>query len=95
MSHTRHPSFSSVYFNLSQGDGAPRGSWNSDENFEFVSDFTAAHSVDQGDGGPSVTLTTEESNAVQLMATRGTSDPDANPVTGAELDMDEMDRTVP
>jgi Mn-containing catalase len=31
------PRFTNVYFNMSQGDGDIRGSWNSDENFEFVS----------------------------------------------------------
>lgn len=84
------PRFASVYFNLSQGEGDARGPWNSDENFQFVDNFAKAHSVDQGDGTASVQLTTEEGNAVQLMAARGKSDPAANPLTGADLGKDKL-----
>lgn len=78
------PRFTDTYFNLSQGDGDMTGSWNSPTNFEFVSDFAEAHSID-GDGQAEVTLTDEENAAVSAMAARTTSDPVADPMTGADL----------
>lgn len=77
------PRFTSVYYNLSQGEGDMRGSWNSDENFEYVAEPTPA--VDGGDGAPSVSLQADEVNVLQAMVARTVSDPAANPQTGAEL----------
>ncbi len=42
--------YTDVYYNMSQGDD-PRGSWNSDENFNYVAEPMPA--VDGGDGGDS------------------------------------------
>jgi Mn-containing catalase len=41
--------YTNTYYNMSEGDD-PRGSWNSDENFEYVADPQPA--VDGGDGWP-------------------------------------------
>src|SRR5690606_30994217 len=41
-----NPAFTSVYFNMSQGEGDMRGSWNSDKNFEYVSDREKQLAVD-------------------------------------------------
>lgn len=78
------PRFTSTYFNLSQGEGDLTGSWNSPENFEVVSDFQEAHSID-GDGQANTALTEKQRLAVSAMATRTASDPGINPTTGAEL----------
>lgn len=78
------PRFTNTYFNLSQGEGEMTGSWNSPQNFEVVSDFADAHSID-GDGQAEVGLTPEESAAVEAMALRTQSDPAAHPATGADL----------
>lgn len=78
------PRFTNTYFNLSQGEGDTSGSWNSPENFEVVSDFQDAHSID-GDGQAQAGLTEKENLAVMAMATRTASDPEIDPTTGAEL----------
>jgi Mn-containing catalase len=82
------PEFSSVYYNLSQGEGDTRGPWNSDENFEYVSEREQQRAVDGGDGLATVELDSEETEAVTQAALRTTSDPQSDPVTGAELGMD-------
>jgi Mn-containing catalase len=78
--------FTNVYFNMSQGEGDARGPWNSDENFEFVSDRDAQHSVDGG-GDASVALTSDEKTLLEQLALRTASDPTSDPMTGAELGM--------
>ena len=72
---------------MSQGDGADdlQGSWNSGELWERVSDREAQTAVDGGDGGGTVDLDAREQAAVQTMALRTLSDPEARPTTGAEL----------
>ncbi|MFJ3464179.1 manganese catalase family protein [Achromobacter spanius] len=78
------PRFASVYFNMSQGDGDTRGPWNSDANFEYISDREEQGAID-GDGMPNVNLTEDEVLALQAMAARTASDPSSDPVTGTEL----------
>jgi Mn-containing catalase len=80
------PRFTNVYFNMSQGEGDARGPWNSDENFEFVSERDQQHSLD-GSGEASVVLTKEEEKLVEQLAARTASDPTSDPMTGAELGM--------
>ncbi|RTZ45582.1 manganese catalase family protein [Candidimonas sp. SYP-B2681] len=79
------PRYASVYFNMSQGAGDMRGSWNSDDNFEYVSEGEQNDSADSGEGDATVELDTDEVTVVNAMALRTRSDPDVNPVTGAEL----------
>jgi Mn-containing catalase len=81
------PEFADVYVNTSQGDGDMRGSWNSDENFDFVTDREEFLAMDGGDGLPSIKLSGEERMAVEQMAARTRSNPDINPETGAGLGM--------
>lgn len=82
------PEFADLYVNTSQGDGDMRGSWNSDENFNYVSDRDQFLALDGDDGMPSVKLTGKERSAVEAMAMRTRSNPDINPETGANLGMD-------
>jgi Mn-containing catalase len=77
--------YKSIYFNMSQGAGDLRGAWNSDDNFEFVSDREQQAAVDGGDGMAHVTLTETESADVENMAIRTQSDPTADPMTGVQL----------
>jgi Mn-containing catalase len=79
------PEFEEMYVNTSQGDGDMRGPWNSDENFDYVSDPEQFTAVDGGDGVPSVVLDPMEERTVLAMAARTASDPATNPVTGVEL----------
>lgn len=67
---------------MSEGEDV-RGSWNSDENFDYVSDPFPA--VDGGDGNASINLTAKQDAMIKAMATRLKSDQDINPVTGVEL----------
>ena len=75
--------YANVYYNMSAGEGDMRGSWNSDENFEFVAD--PAPAVDGADGSASVTLPSDQATDLANMASRTASDPSLNPTTGAEL----------
>ena len=77
--------FSSVYFNLSQGAGDQRGPWNDGEQWEVVSDPVEAQAVDGGSGEATVVLSDEEATVLQAMAMRTASDPESDPLTGAEL----------
>ena len=79
------PQFEEMYVNTSQGEGDMRGPWNSDDNFDYVSDPGQFTAVDGGDGVPSIVLSPMEERVVVAMAERTTSDPAANPVTGIEL----------
>lgn len=74
--------YANTYFNMSAG-GEVRGSWNSDENFDYVADPQPA--VDGGDGLASVTLPADQQAALDSMIVRNQSDTAVNPVTGAEL----------
>lgn len=74
--------YASVYYNMSAGDDL-RGSWNSDENFNYVADPGPA--VDGGDGLASVQLPPDQAANVKNMALRTASDPSVNPVTGTDI----------
>jgi Mn-containing catalase len=80
------PRFTNVYFNMSQGNGDSRGPWNAEENFEFVTGGDAQKSVD-GDGDAAVTLTQTEQDVLEQLVVRTASDPESDPLTGAELGM--------
>lgn len=79
------PEFEEMYVNTSQGEGDMRGPWNSDDNFDYVSDRDAFVAVDGGDGVPAVSLSPAEERVVAAMAARTASDPASNPLTGVEL----------
>lgn len=83
------PKFARVYFNMSQGDVETRGPWNSDENFQYVSDPAEQQAVDGGGGDGSVGLSSKEKSAVTALAKRTASDTTLDPMTGAELGMGE------
>lgn len=63
--------------------GEVRGSWNSDENFNYVANPTPA--VHGGDGSASVTLPSDQKANVDNLAMRTASDPSVNPVTGTDI----------
>jgi Mn-containing catalase len=84
------PRFTNVYFNMSQGEGDTRGPWNSDENFEYVSERDQQCAVDGGDGAAQVNISEVESVAVEQLALRTRSDPDSDPITGAMLGAGEV-----
>ena len=82
------PQFTSVYFNMSTGDGDMSGSWNNGENWTVV-DAADAAAVDGGSGLASVKTTEAEMDALTMMAARTQSNPAIEPLTGAELGMRE------
>lgn len=77
--------FTDMYVNTSQGEGDLRGPWNSDENFQYVSNGETYLAMDGGDGMPSVKLNAQQRECVQAMQKRTKSDPKGNPTTGADL----------
>ena len=79
------PEFANAYVNTSQGDGEVRGSWNSDENFNYIADREAHLAMDGGDGLSSVKLQPGQKEVLKQMATRTKSDPSIDPPTGADL----------
>ena len=83
------PRFTNVYFNMSQGETDARGPWNQGEKWEYVSDRDRQAAVDGGDGYASVNLTEEEKTTILQVAMRTASNPNSDPLTGAELGSDE------
>ena len=81
------PRFSSVYFNMSQGEGEARGPWNQGGDWNFITDRDQQAAVDGGDGAAAVMLPEADIELLRNLAARTASDPDAQPMTGAELGM--------
>jgi Mn-containing catalase len=81
------PRFSNVYFNMSQGEGEMRGSWNQGAQWDYISDREKQVAVDGGSGAAGVMLQEKDAEVLRELATRTQSDPSAEPVTGAELGM--------
>jgi Mn-containing catalase len=79
------PEFANTYVNTSQGEGDMRGPWNSDENFQYVSDREQMLAMDGGSGMPEVSMGDNERSVLMQMAKRTHSNPSINPETGAEL----------
>lgn len=79
------PRFTDTYFNASQGEGDARGPWNQGEKWEFVEEPADMSAVDGGDGTASVKLPAADTRALNKMMRRTASQPDVEPVTGAEL----------
>ena len=78
------PQFTDKYYNMSQGEGDMRGSWNG-EKWEYISEGTEMAPVDSGDGLATVKMSKAEATPGQKAAARTQSDPKEDPVTGAEL----------
>jgi Mn-containing catalase len=81
------PRFANTYFNMSQGPGEMRGSWNQGENWDFVTDREKQMAVDGGTGEAEVRLPAKNVDVLKQMAERTMSDPNVDPTTGAELGM--------
>jgi Mn-containing catalase len=79
------PEFANLYVNTSQGEGDMRGPWNSDDNFQFLSDREKMLAMDGGSGLPEVSMTEDQRAELMQMAQRTRSDPSGNPETGADL----------
>lgn len=79
------PRFANVYFNMSQGEGDMRGPWNSDAEFEYVTERADQQAVDGGDGQATVGLDDDEAQNLEAMAMRTASDPGSDPMTGVDL----------
>lgn len=80
-----HPDFADKYFNMSQGEGDMRGSWNEGEQWEFVDAREDQAAVDGGDGLASVRMGQEDAELLAAAAARTASDPSMDPITGADL----------
>jgi Mn-containing catalase len=76
------PEFTNVYYNMSQGDEAPRGPWNEGPAWEFVESPQPA--VDGGDGQATVKSPLGDIKVLQAMASRTASDTGSDPTMGAE-----------
>jgi Mn-containing catalase len=81
------PQFTDVYYDMSQGEAEAEveGPWNSGENWEVVSDRDAQAAVDGGDGSATVKLAKGDKAVLEQLAVRTLSDPEGDPITGAEL----------
>lgn len=74
--------YATTYYNMSTGDDV-RGSWNADDNFDYVADPQPA--VDGGDGLAHLTLPDAQQANLDALRSRTASDREVNPVTGADL----------
>jgi Mn-containing catalase len=83
------PEFTNTYYDMSQGNGAPepdvKGSWNSGDEWEHVSNRDEQAAVDGGDGSASVELPKKDEALLTKIAERTASRIDVDPTTGAEL----------
>lgn len=77
------PEFTSLYFNMSQGEEDRRGPWNEGDQWEFVASPQPA--VDGGDGTAQVMLPAKQAKTLLQMAKRTASDPTLDSITGADL----------
>jgi len=77
--------FSSVYYNMSQGEGDARGPWNEGKLWDYVSSRDDQVAVDGGDGTADVELSEDELQLDTALAARTASDVTVDPPTGAEL----------
>lgn len=80
-----HPDFADKYYNMSQGEGDASGPWNTGEQWDTVDEREAQMAVDGGDGRAEVALPADEEKAVETFAARTRSEPESDPLTGADL----------
>jgi len=76
------PEVNRTYFNMSHG-GEMRGSWNEGQDWIYVDQPEPA--VDGGDGMATVQLDEQSAAAAEAMKARTLSNPELQPLTGAEL----------
>jgi Mn-containing catalase len=76
------PEFTNTYFNMS-GEPNVRGPWNQGDQWEYVENPQPA--VDGGDGTASVALSAKDQELLEQLKLRTQSDPDSDPITGADL----------
>ncbi|MDB5596401.1 MAG: Mn-containing catalase [Hyphomicrobiales bacterium] len=79
------PEFADLYVNTSKGDGDVDGPWNSGEQWRRLEDVEGSIPLDGGDGMASVKLSATEKKAADALFMRTMSDPESNPLTGADL----------
>ena len=77
------PEFTDTYFNMSQGDGDLKGSWNTGGDWIYMESPQPA--VEGGDGSASVELSSKDQKTLDQMKERTMSDPSVDPKTGADL----------
>lgn len=77
--------YADLYVNTSQGPGDSEGPWNTGDQWKKLDKVEESIPLDGGDGMASVTLKGRERQAVEAMAERTMSDPEAKPLTGADL----------
>lgn len=77
-----NPEFTNKYYNMS-GEPNVRGPWNQGDEWEYVESPEPA--VDGGDGSASVDLPPNDVEVLESLKLRTMSDPQANPITGADL----------
>ena len=74
-----------MYVNTSQGEGDTQGPWNTGPQWNRVDDIEDQIPLDGGDGLASVKLKAPEKKALAAMGKRTLSDPESDPLTGADL----------
>ncbi|MDB5572468.1 MAG: manganese catalase family protein [Hyphomicrobiales bacterium] len=79
------PEFADTYFKLSHGEGVVAGPWNTGAQWQRVDEYDNALAVDGGDGSASVKLKAAEKKVAAAMMERTESDPQSDPLTGADL----------
>jgi len=79
------PQYTDKYFNTSQGEGDARGPWNTGEQWEMIEDIAAMAPVDGGDGQAMAHVTGQEKELLEQAALRSRSNPNSDPMTGADL----------
>jgi Mn-containing catalase len=77
--------YADLYVNTSQGPGDTEGPWNSGEQWQKLDRIEESIPLDGGDGMATVTLKGRERQAAEAMLERTMSDPDRDPLTGADL----------
>jgi len=79
------PEFADKYYDMSQGEGDMTGPWNSGKQWERFSDREEQSAVDGGDGSATAKLSKSDEKLLTQSAARTASNPEADPVTGADL----------
>ena len=81
------PRYADTYLRTSSGGPENRGPWNEGAQWNHVVVTQDSGPVDGGSGVATVEMPDEEAATVRAMMARTASDPDARPLTGAELGM--------